>query len=165
MPPGRALDIGAGEGRNAIWLARAGWRVSAIDVSHLALGRAETDATRMGLALDLIVADWRDHKFAESSFDLVVMSFLHPAPLDHPTVLDCACRTLVPGGHLYLDGVDVADRGRRGPKDVTRLYDANRMRAELQAWMIVRCESVRYLSADGSATDVVAVARRPIQGR
>ncbi|MDX6349032.1 MAG: hypothetical protein QOF84_3822, partial [Streptomyces sp.] len=63
LAPGTALDLGCGEGGDAIWLARRGWRVTATDISGIALDRAAGHAAAAGVA-DRI--DWQRHDLAES---------------------------------------------------------------------------------------------------
>jgi SAM-dependent methyltransferase len=101
LTPGQALDVGCGEGADAIWLAKRGWRVTAIDVSGLAVGRAREAAERAGAAVEWVAGDVLETPFPASSFDLV--SLQYPAL---PRVADeHALRTLletVRGGGLLL---------------------------------------------------------------
>ena len=164
LQPGRALDLGAGEGRNAVWLARRGWRVTALDVSSAGLARAARRAAAEGVELECVEADWREYRPA-ASFDLVVISFMHPAPDERASMFASAREGLVPGGHLFVVGVDLAEHGRRGPPDADRLYTPERMRRALQGFDLLRCESVGYEgeSKEGRrpVVDVVAIAERP----
>lgn len=164
LAPGRALDVGAGEGRNAIWLARSGWRVTALDVSKVALERAAQRAEEEGVELECVAGDWREYT-PPSPVELAVISFMHPHPGERTTMFERARESLVPGGHLFTVGVDLAEHGRRGPPDAERLYTPERLREALSAFELVRCESVAYEgeSRDGrrSVRDVVAIARRP----
>lgn len=106
LAPGRALDLGCGEGGDAIWLARRGWRVVAADVSRVALDRAEQHARAAGVA-DRI--GWERHdlarSFPEGSFDLVSAQFLH-SPVDMPRedILRSAAAAVAPGGVLLVVG-------------------------------------------------------------
>ncbi|WP_375155137.1 methyltransferase domain-containing protein [Micromonospora sp. 4G55] len=111
LPAGTALDLGCGEGADAIWLAGRGWRVTAVDVSTTALDRAAAEAAEAGVA-DRI--DFQRHDltrtFPEGVFDLVSAQFLQ-SPLEFPRaeVLRAAARAVAPGG-------PAADRrARRGP--------------------------------------------------
>lgn len=104
LPPGTALDLGCGEGGDAIWLAGLGWRVTAVDVSAVALERASTHAARAGVG-DRI--DFRHHDLAQTfpagAFDLVSAQYLH-SPVEFPRdrVLQEAARAVAPGGLLLI---------------------------------------------------------------
>src|SRR5580698_3466712 len=71
LTPGRALDVGCGEGADAIWLARSGWTVTAIDVSEVAVGRARAAAEQAGAAVEWICGDALQMAFPAGSFALV----------------------------------------------------------------------------------------------
>jgi SAM-dependent methyltransferase len=165
LAPGRALDLGAGEGRNAIWLAKRGWRVTALDVSAVGLARAADRAADEGVELDRVVADWREYDPPASSIDLAVITFMHPQPHERVAMFESVRETLVPGGHLFIVGVDLAEHGRRGPPDADRLYTPQRLSSALQAFELLRCESVAYEAESKkerrNVVDVVAIARRP----
>ncbi|KUL55405.1 SAM-dependent methyltransferase [Streptomyces sp. NRRL F-4489] len=104
--PGTALDVGCGEGADAIWLAGQGWRVTAVDVSGVALDRAAEQAAAAGVA-DRI--DWQRHDlaaaFPEGRFDLVSAQFLHaPGELFRERILRRAVDAVAPGGVLLIVG-------------------------------------------------------------
>ena len=95
MPPGRALDLGAGEGRNAIWLAGLGWRVTGVDFSAVAVERARRLAEERGVTVDWVVADLRDYQPAPGVFDAVIVAYLHLPPADlslDPPMISVAAR-------------------------------------------------------------------------
>ncbi|MCY7343100.1 MAG: NAD(P)/FAD-dependent oxidoreductase [Pseudonocardia sp.] len=105
LAPGTALDLGCGEGADAIWLAVRGWWVTAVDVSGTALDRAAGDAREAGVAGRI---DWQRHDLAESfpagSFDLVSAGYLHSPPglLPREKVLRAAVLAVAPGGVLLV---------------------------------------------------------------
>ncbi|WP_246645328.1 FAD-dependent oxidoreductase [Nonomuraea ceibae] len=106
LPPGTALDLGCGEGADAIWLAGRGWRVTAVDVSGVALERAARQAAEAGVA-DRV--DWQRHdlgrSFPEGVYDLVSAHFLHSyAELPRERVLRRAAEAVAPGGVLLIVG-------------------------------------------------------------
>ena len=108
LRPGTVLDLGCGEGADAVWLARRGWRVTAVDISQVALDRAARHAAEIDSeAADRI--DWQRHDLAESfpkgEFDLVSAQFLH-SPVDMPRdrILRAAAAAVAPGGMLLVVG-------------------------------------------------------------
>jgi SAM-dependent methyltransferase len=124
LPPGRALDVGCGEGADAIWLARRGWTVTAIDISDVAMSRAREAAKLASAAVEWVCGDTLQTPFQARSFDLVSMQY----PALPKAAGDAAVRTLLdtvrPGGlllavyhdlddehsaHMRSQGVDPAD--------------------------------------------------------
>ena len=104
LPPGTALDLGCGEGGDAIWLAENGWRIVAVDISDTALARAAEDAQTRGVA-DRV--EFRQQDLAagvpHGEFDLVSAQFLHSTvPLDRAAILSAAARAVAPGGMLLI---------------------------------------------------------------
>lgn len=83
LPPGSALEIGCGEGADALWLAEQGWAVTAVDVSPTAIERAGAAARARGLSIEFRVADAAD-ALPDGPFDLVVSSFLHSWEVEFP---------------------------------------------------------------------------------
>jgi SAM-dependent methyltransferase len=106
MTPGTVLDLGCGEGGDAIWLALRGWWVTATDISQVALDRAAQHAGEQGVA-DRIV--WQQHdlgvSFPPGEFDLVSAHFLHSrGDLPRERILRTAARAVAPGGVLLVVG-------------------------------------------------------------
>ena len=104
LPGGRALDLGCGEGGDAVWLADHGWIVVAADVSTTALSRARAAAEARGVA-DRI--EFQQHELTSSTpegpFDLVSAQFLHSTlEMDRPAVLRRAAGAVAPGGTLLI---------------------------------------------------------------
>jgi SAM-dependent methyltransferase len=104
LAPGRALDLGCGEGGDAVWLAEQGWHVVAVDVSETALARAGAEARARGV-LDRI--DFQHHDLSDSfpagSFDLASAQFLHSTVrLERPQILRNAASAVAPGGLLVV---------------------------------------------------------------
>ncbi len=91
LAPGRALDVGSGEGADALWLAERGWRVTAVDVSPVALERAAARAAEHGDEVASRVAweqaDVRTWSPPVAAYDLVSAQFLHPGPDVRPQVV------------------------------------------------------------------------------
>ena len=116
LTPGGALDVGCGEGADAIWLARRGWTVTAIDVSDLAVCRAREAAGLAGTAVEWVCGDALQTPFTARSFDLVSMQY----PALPKAAGEAAVRTLLdtvrPGGLLLAVYHDLDDEHREHMK-------------------------------------------------
>jgi SAM-dependent methyltransferase len=104
MTPGRALDLGCGEGADALWLAERGWHVTAVDISQTALDRAAADAAARNLAGSI---DFQRHdltqSFPDGVFDLVSAQFLHSTvSMDRAQLLRRAAGVVATGGTLLI---------------------------------------------------------------
>lgn len=160
LRPGRALDVGAGEGRHALWLAARGWTVTAVDFSRVGVERGAAEARAAGLAVDWQVADattWVPPEGA--AYDLVLVVYMH-LPKD---VVQRATSWLAPGGSLVVLGHalrNLAD-GVGGPQDPSILHTPEALRDKASGLHIARCEEVVRPTPDGDAIDVVLVASRP----
>lgn len=105
LTPGRALDLGCGEGGDAIWLARQGWHATGVDISATAVGRASAAARAAGLGEDQIrfvaadLATWG----GDDTYDLVAASFLQsPVELPRVDILRRIAQQVAPGGRLLV---------------------------------------------------------------
>ena len=103
LPPGRALDLGCGEGADAIWLAGRGWQVTGLDISGTAIARAREAAAALGIPdhrLNWVVADLSTW-VGTGSYDLVTSGFLQsPIHLARVDILRRAAGLVAPAGHL-----------------------------------------------------------------
>ena len=105
LPPGEALDLGCGEGADAIWLASRGWAVTALDVSAVALERAAAHARERGQDTNI---EWLQQDLAtwvpERLFDLVTAQFLHSTRMPWQQALQLAAAAVRTGGTLLIVG-------------------------------------------------------------
>ncbi|MFW6599694.1 class I SAM-dependent methyltransferase [Propionibacteriaceae bacterium Y2011] len=105
LAPGKALDLGCGEGADAIWLATQGWIVTGVDISATATARARREAQRQqaSAATRFVTADLARWEPDDGPYDLVTASFLHsPVPLPRIAILQRAAATVRAGGHLVV---------------------------------------------------------------
>ena len=113
LPAGQALDVGCGEGADALWLARRGWQVTAVDISQVALRRAAAAGTDVAGRVAWTRADLTATRPPASAFDLVsVQYFPLPHQPDH-AALRGLLAAVVPGGTLLFVGHDLADLPER----------------------------------------------------
>ncbi len=103
LSPGRALDLAAGEGRNAIWLAEQGWRVEAVEFSPVAIDKGRRLAAHAGVEVDWTLADLTTHPDLDPA-DLVLLVYLHLRQPDADEVLRHAAALVRPGGVLLVLG-------------------------------------------------------------
>lgn len=169
LAPGTAVDLGAGEGRNSLWLARQGWKVVAVDASRVALDRLSRAASEDGLAVQTAVGDvvsyLIDAGAAGETFDLVVVAYVHPDPSGRAELLAAAADSLSPEGHLFVVGHHASSLGVTGPPDPARLYREDDLRA-IPGLEVIRLEQ-RLGESDVSqpGTDVILWACRPSRSR
>jgi SAM-dependent methyltransferase len=163
-PPGAAVDLACGEGRNALWLAAHGWRVIAVDFSAVAIGKAREIDT--GGLVEWITADATDYRPAEP-VDLALLCYLQVPAEQRRSAVRNAAAALAPGGLLLViahDSRNLAD-GVGGPSDPRVLYTADDVAADLEGSGLVidrACEALRPVAGkDRPAIDALLRAHRP----
>ncbi len=175
LMPGRALDLAAGEGRNALWLAARGWQVTAVDFSAVALDRgrrlAERQAEHIRGRVTWVRADLSDHRPEPGAFDLVLVVYLHLPADRRRAVLRRAAEATAPGGTLLVVGHDTANltEGVGGPQDPAVLFTPEDVLADLagEGLETVRAEKLHRpgRGPDGEpaahAVDALVRLRRP----
>jgi 2-polyprenyl-3-methyl-5-hydroxy-6-metoxy-1,4-benzoquinol methylase len=163
LPPGRALDLACGEGRNAVWLAERGWRVTAVDFSDVALAKGARLAEARGVEVDWVVADVLDHEPEAEAYDLVVVLYLQLPHEELVRALRRASGAVAPGGTLFVLGHDTTNltRGYGGPKDVSVLFTPEDVTGAIEGLVVERAETVerRVALDDGEATALDALVR------
>ena len=166
LPPGRAIDLGTGEGRNAIWLAERGWEVTAVDFSAAGLARAARLAAERTVTVDWVQADLLAWQPEPGGYDLVLIAYLHLPSAGLARVFRAAAAAVAPGGTLLVVGHDRDNiaRGHGGPQDPDRLYTPAEIIAELGGLGIVRAEQVlrpvRTPEGERTAIDTLVRAER-----
>ncbi|MGN9788729.1 FAD-dependent oxidoreductase [Nonomuraea sp. ZG12] len=171
LKPGTALDLGCGEGADAIWLAGRSWRVTAVDISGVALERAAGHAEQAGVA-DLI--DWQRHdlgmSFPEGVFDLVSASFLHSyGDMPKERILRTAASAVAPGGVLLVTGHAGWPSWQQDPHPDVHFHTPKEVLRAIEPadgeWEVLLCEEHERIQntpdgTPGTRTDNVLKIRR-----
>jgi len=163
LQPGRALDLACGEGRNAVWLAERGWRVTGVDFSDVALGKAAELAASRGVEAEWVVADVLDYRPEPRAFDLVAVLYLQLPRDELLHAMRMAAAAVAPGGTLLVLGHDTTNlpHGHGGPKDASVLYTAEDVLPALGDLIVERAQAVErtVALADGEAVAIDAFVR------
>lgn len=158
VAPGRALDLGAGDARHAVWLAGRGWHVQAVDFSDEALriGRERAFADGVSERITWTVADVTVHSPDPVTFDLILVAYLHLPAADIEAIIARAAAGLAAGGRFLLISHDPANprEGTGGPQDPSVLHGP----AQVSRWL--RQAGLHIESSDQRSRPVPG-ARRP----
>lgn len=164
LPPGRALDLACGAGRNAVWLARRGWRVTGVDFSDVALQAARGLAASAGVDVEWIEADAATWPAESRAYDLVAVMYLQLPAAERRAALARAAAAVRPGGTLLVVGHDLLNltEGVGGPTQADVLFTPDDVAAEIGGLMVEKSERVRRVveGAGRDAIDALVRARR-----
>lgn len=164
LVPGRALDLAAGEGRMALWLASRGWAVTALDFSSVGLAKGRARAEAEGLDVRWRLADATTADVGDAAFELVLVLYLHLPRASLAGVLGRGAAAVAPGGRFVVLGHDRANliRGTGGPQDDDVLYDVGLLAqaARGRGLRVLRAEQVERSTGTGNAVDTLLVADR-----
>lgn len=170
LTPGRALDIGSGEGGDALWLAGQGWLVTGVDISQNALDKAQKRIA----ALDEALADritWEQHDLLEwapepGSADLVSAQFMHLPDPARSVLFRALAAAVAPGGTLLIVGHDISEEeaGRHSGHFRELMFTPEDVSAAIKGeGLDVQVAHVRSRSgAEPVMRDVVVRATRPL---
>ncbi len=145
LPPGRALDLACGEGRNAVWLAECGWDVTGVDFSKVGLDKARRLAEARGVTVQWELADVTEYTPAPESFDLVIVMYLHLPQAARRVARRHAAAAVATGGTLLVVGHDITNpsAGWGGPRDSAVLYGPEDVVGDLVGLEMVKAERVQ----------------------
>ena len=125
-----ALLPGDGEGRNGVWLAERGLKVTSVDASPVGAKKAQQLAASRGVSINAEITDLRDWEAPQGEFDLLVLAFLHVGPDDRTELHRKLALTLKPNGLLLLEGFtpDHLGYGKGGPPATDMMFSEDRLR-------------------------------------
>ena len=142
LVPGKALDVGCGEGRNAIWLAEQGWEVTAIDFAQEGIAKGVRIADKKALTVNWIVSDIADMR--QDQFNLVAVLYFHTdleeRQVWQPKIIDCVSS----GGTFVYIGHDPSniDGGVGGPQNAELLPSVDEITDHLNGFRIEHAQVV-----------------------
>lgn len=143
--PGAALDVGMGQGRNAIYLAQQGWAVTGFDPADKAVAQANATAAKLGVKLMTVIQGSEDFDFGQNRWDLVVLSYV--------TVRDIADRVIAalkPGGIVVIEGFH-RDVTKQRPVGGGVVFDSNELLTLFSKLRVLRYEDADATSDFGGA--------------
>ena len=142
VQPGRALDLGCGSGGNAVWLAKRGWQVTAVDFSDVAIEKARMRAAGSGVEVEFLVSDVTTYQPKEK-YDLITSFYIHLWPKERAQMLGNAAQLLAPGGRLLFVSHDKSSPPSGwSDADLASLTTPDEVAAELPGLVIERAEAV-----------------------
>jgi SAM-dependent methyltransferase len=165
LPVGDVLCLADGEGRNSVFLATLGHRVTAVDLTEAGIAKADRLAEQRNVDLTTIVADLADFDLGENRWDLIVSIFAHTPPAVRSRLHGAIVTALRPGGRFVLEAYtpDQIGRGTGGPPIPELTMTLDGLRQELSGLEIVHgIEIVRTIvegpghTGDGAVVQVVA---------
>jgi len=159
LPPGKALDLGMGQGRNSLWLAERGWDVTGVDIS----GEGVRLATAGGAALHTVHSSIEDFDLGRAQWDLIAGIYVHGVLLRQSERITAA---LKPGGFLVVEGFhrDVMREGVEGLTGGLLGFTSNALLRHYLSLRVLLYQETRGL-ADWRRIDaplVRFVARKPV---
>lgn len=156
-----------GEGRNGVYLASLGYDVTTTDVANLAIDKAMALASQKGVSVNAMVGDALNPPFADESFDLIIVSFMHFMPKDHHHFMAQNIRLLKKGGLFIMEGytIDQIPLTSGGPKNPDMMMSAESLIDTFAGFEIILLqETRRHLSEgprhQGEAATVQIMARK-----
>jgi SAM-dependent methyltransferase len=161
LPPGTALDVGCGEGADAIWLASRGWSVVGVDVSEVALSRARDHTAELEAPVARRL-EWRQVDLLASpelpdQLDLVSIQFMHLPDPERSRIFSALADLVRVGGTLLIAAHDPSDlhTGIGRPPNVDLFYTPQQIAALLDdRWEIQVCESRPRVAQNAAGHDV-----------
>jgi SAM-dependent methyltransferase len=157
--PGAALDVGMGQGRNAIYLAQQGWQVTGFDPAEKAVAQANATARQLGVTLTTVVQGSEDFDFGENRWDLILLSYVSVRD-----IADRVARALKPGGIVVVEAFH-RDVTRRSSVGGAVVFDSNELPKLFSSLRVLRYEDVEAKTDFGAglarAVRLCAMKERP----
>ncbi len=151
LKPGKVLLPSEGEGRNAVYAAKMGWKVTAIDFSFRAKEKAMRLAEDNNVEIEYIISPVEKYSFPESEFDAVALIFAHYSPDLRTLIHSSVVKSLKQGGTLILEAFNKKqiENNTGGPKDLSLLYDSGILQNDFRKLIIKELNELEVELSEG----------------
>lgn len=157
LPVGHILFVGEGEGRNAVYAAGLGWKVSAYDISAEGKKKAQQLADRHSVQIDYRVGELHDVNFEKEQFDVIVLIFVHFPEDERASIHRALSDYLHPGGMLILEAFSknhtryqAVNPNAGGPKDIAMLYSVDDLKNDFRHFKIIELKETEVYLSEGT---------------
>jgi SAM-dependent methyltransferase len=143
LPSGSKIFVpGDGEGRNGVWLAQKGFKVTSVDSSEIGVNKAKALACRKSVSLDQQLGDLATWSYSQDEFDSAVLIYLHLPASIRAQVHQKIAKAIKPGGVLILECFhpDQLPRSSGGPKNIEMLYTSELLRSDFAGLLVPHFE-------------------------
>ncbi|MCB1505141.1 MAG: class I SAM-dependent methyltransferase [Hyphomicrobiaceae bacterium] len=155
QPGARVLSLADGEGRNGVWLAEKGCRVTSADYSPVGLLKAQSLAAARGVEIETVEADLTSWNWPHAVYDAIVAIYFHLPERHRATVHQSAAAALKPGGLIVIEGFRPeqialqATEDSGGPTDVRMLFSAEILRTDFYGFKVLTCDETETFLQEG----------------
>ena len=158
LPPGQAICLAAGTGRNAIFLAQNGYQVTAIDISQAALDWCDMMSNELGVEVKTLEADLLAFDFGNEAWDLATNLYFY-----EPSLFQGLKQAISPGGHILFQTYSKAHKKfKRGPSNDAFLVHPHELENEFRDWELLYFEETEYTYEQNKSESVIQMlARKP----
>lgn len=157
LPVGNILFVGEGEGRNAVYAARLGWKVSAFDISTEGKRKATLLASKHNVDIDYLVGELHELNYEKNQFDVIVLIFTHFPESARLSIHKELSRYLRPGGIVIMEAFSkkqiqhqVKGDSGGGPKDINMLYDLEDIESDFDDFKIIELYETEVRLSEGN---------------
>ena len=158
LPPGQAICLAAGTGRNAIFLAQNGYQVTAIDISQAALHWCDQISAKLGVEVNTLEADLLAFDLGNEVWDLATNLYFY-----EPSIFQGLKKAIRPGGHILFQTYSKAQKKfERGPRNDAFLVDPQDLEGKFKDWEMIYFEEKECTDEQNKEESVIQMlARKP----
>ena len=167
LPVGNILFVGEGEGRNAVYAAKLGWKVSAFDLSSQGKRKAQLLALKNNVNFNYDVGNLHELNYEKEQFDVIALIFTHFSPEKRTSIYKALSQHLRPGGTIIMEAFSkdqiryqAKNPNAGGPKDINVLYTVEDVKHDFEGFEIIELiETETYLSEGAYHDGLSSVTR------